>query len=71
MRVIKKVNNLTNYQESKILMLNSNKSKKILNWQTKYNLQQSIRLTSFWFKGFFEKKNILKLTQNQIINYFH
>ena len=70
-RVIKKVNNSTNYQESKILMLNSNKSKKILNWQTKYNLQQSIRLTSFWFKGFFEKKNILKLTQNQIINYFH
>ena len=70
-RVIKKFNNSTNYQESKILMLNSNKSKKLLNWETKYNLQQSIRLTSFWFKGFFEKKNILKLTQNQIINYFH
>jgi CDP-glucose 4,6-dehydratase len=52
-------------------MLNSDKSKKILNWQTKYNLEQSIKLTSFWFKEFFEKKNILKLTKNQIINYFH
>jgi CDP-glucose 4,6-dehydratase len=69
--VLKKVNNSMNYHESKILMLNSNKSKKILNWNTKYNLEQSIKLTSFWFKEFFAKKNILKLTQSQIINYFH
>jgi CDP-glucose 4,6-dehydratase len=70
-RVIKKNNNSNSYHESKILMLNSDKSKKILNWQTKYNLEQSIKLTSFWFKEFFAKKNILKLTQNQITNYFH
>jgi CDP-glucose 4,6-dehydratase len=69
--VIKKVYNSTNYYESKILMLNSDKSKKILNWHTKYNLEQSIKLTSFWFKEFFAKKDILKLTQSQIINYFH
>jgi CDP-glucose 4,6-dehydratase len=70
-RVIKKVNSSKNYYESKILMLNSDKSKKILNWQTKYNLEQSIKLTSFWFKEFFAKKNIFKVTQNQIINYFN
>ena len=70
-RVIKKVNSSKNYHESKILMLNSDKSKKILNWQTKYNLEQSIKLTSFWFKEFFAKKDILKLTQTQITNYFH
>jgi len=69
-KVIKKTNSLKNYHESKILMLNSDKSKKILNWQTKYNLEQSIKLTSCWFKDFFEKKNILEVTQNQIINYF-
>jgi CDP-glucose 4,6-dehydratase len=69
-RVIKKTNSLKNYHESKILMLNSDKSKKILNWQAKYNLEQSIKLTSSWFKEFFAKKNILKVTQNQIINYF-
>ena len=68
--VIKKVNNSKNYYESKILMLNSDKSKKVLNWQTKYNLEQSIKLTAAWFKEFFVKKNILKVTQNQIINYF-
>ena len=70
-RVIKKVNSSKNYHESKILMLNSDKSKKILNWQTKYNLEQSIKLTSFWFKEFFAKKNILKLTQTQITNYLN
>jgi CDP-glucose 4,6-dehydratase len=69
--VIKKVNNSSNYRESKILMLNSDKSKKILNWHTKYNLEQSIKLTSFWFKEFLAKKDILKLTQSQIISYFH
>ena len=69
--VIKKANSSKNYHESKILMLNSDKSKKILNWDAKYNLEQSIKLTSCWFKEFFAKKNILKVTQNQIINYFH
>jgi CDP-glucose 4,6-dehydratase len=68
-KVLKKADGLKNYHESKILMLNSNKSKKILNWQTKYNLEKSIKLTSFWFKEFFAKRNILKVTQNQIINY--
>ena len=52
-------------------MLNSDKSKKILNWQPKYNLEQSIKLTSFWFKELLAKKNILKVTQKQIMNYFH
>ena len=70
-KVIKKHNIKKHYNESKILMLNSNKSKKILNWQNKYNLEQSIKLTSFWFKKYLEKKNILKATQDQILNYFH
>ena len=70
-KVLKKADGLKNYHESKILMLNSNKSKKILNWQSKYNLEKSIKLTSFWFKEFFAKRNILRVTQNQIINYFH
>ena len=70
-KVIKKNNSLKNYYESKILMLNSNKSKKILNWETKYNLEQSIQLTTLWFRAFIENKNILKLTQDQIRNYFN
>ena len=70
-KVTKKNNSSKNYHESKILMLNSNKSKKILNWKTKYNLEQSIKLTTLWFKAFIENKNVLKLTQDQIRNYFN
>ena len=54
-------------------MLNSKKSKKILKWKSKYNLKQSINLTSLWFKQCISEKNknILKLTQDQIRNYFN
>jgi len=72
-KVIQKKNISKSYYESKILMLNSEKSKKILKWKSKYNLAQSIKLTSFWFKELISKKNksILKVTQNQIRNYFN
>jgi UDP-glucose 4-epimerase len=51
-------------------MLNSNKSKKTLNWRPKYNLEESIKLISFWHKEFLAKKNILKISQKQILDYF-
>ena len=49
-------------------MLDSSKSKKTLRWNTKYNLKQSINLTSSWFRlSIYKKnKNILKFTQEQI-----
>ena len=59
-----------NYYESKILMLNSEKSKKDLNWKARYNLKNSIKLIAFWHKDFLAKKNILKVSQKQIMNYF-
>jgi CDP-glucose 4,6-dehydratase len=68
-RVIKNTS-LKNYYESKILMLNSTKSKDILNWTQKYNLKESIKLISFWHKQFLAKNDILKVSQRQIINYF-
>jgi CDP-glucose 4,6-dehydratase len=72
-KVIQKKGSSKSYYESKILMLNSEKSKKILKWKSKYNLEQSIKLTSLWFKELISKKNknILKVTQNQIRNYFN
>ena len=45
-----------NYYESKILMLNSEKSKKDLNWKARYNLKNSIKLIAFWHKDFLAKK---------------
>ncbi|MBM4209989.1 MAG: CDP-glucose 4,6-dehydratase [Gammaproteobacteria bacterium] len=69
-KVIKKNNNSKNYFESKLLMLNSEKSKKTLNWKSKYNIYESIKLISYWHKDFLMKKNILKICQDQILNYF-
>ena len=72
-QVIKKKSSLRNYKESKVLMLNSNKSKKVLKWNSKYNLEESINLTSEWLKQFIDKKNknILEVTQDQIRKYFN
>ena len=69
-KVIKKNNISKNYHESKLLMLNSGKSKKTLNWKTKYNLNQSIKLISYWHKDFLINKSALKICQEQILNYF-
>lgn len=72
-KIIKKKNNLRKYKESKVLMLNSDKSKKMLRWKSEYNLEQSIKLTSTWFKQFNDKKNqnILEVTQDQIREYLN
>jgi len=69
-KVIKKNNTSKNYYESKLLMLNSEKAEKSLNWKTKYSLNQSIKLISYWHKDFLVKKNALKICQEQILNYF-
>ena len=69
-KIIKKKGNSKDYPESRILLLNSHRSKKILSWQTKYNIQKSIKLTSTWFKDYLLKKNILRITQKQILDYF-
>lgn len=69
-RVTKKNSSSIKYYESKVLMLNSEKSKKTLNWRAKYNLKESIKLIASWHKEFLAKKNILNISRKQIINYF-
>jgi CDP-glucose 4,6-dehydratase len=69
-KIIKRNINSNRYYESKVLMLNSEKSKKTLNWRAKYSLKESIKLIASWHKAFLEKKNILRISQNQIIDYF-
>jgi CDP-glucose 4,6-dehydratase len=69
-KVVKKNKISKDYYESKLLMLNSKKSKKTLNWKPKYSLNKSVELISDWHKQFLMKKNILRICQEQIINYF-
>jgi len=69
-KIIKKKLNSRKYYESQVLMLNSLKAKKFLGWKAKYNLKESIKLVSIWHKEFLEKKNILKISEKQIMDYF-
>ena len=59
------------FKESKILKLNSNKSKKILNWKNIWSMKKSIKETAKWYEQYiFNKKNITMFTLDQIRRYF-
>ena len=58
--------------ESKFLQLDCNKAKKILNWESRLDANQSTLLAANWYKSFFENKNsknIYALCLSQINEY--
>ena len=56
-------------KESKLLKLNSNKSKMILNWEPILNFNEAVYLTTVWYRKFYMKKNCFNLSKNQILYY--
>tara|TARA_B100001057_G_scaffold67099_1_gene60788 strand:+ start:363 stop:1436 length:1074 start_codon:yes stop_codon:yes gene_type:complete len=61
-KIIKK----KNFFENKLLNLNSNKAKNILEWKTRLNIYSNIKLTIEWYKFYLENKNKKKLLKNSI-----
>jgi len=61
-----KLNQRKQYHESKFLSLNINKAKKELNWSPRLNLNQTINLSVNWYKSYFRKENMKKITDDQI-----
>ena len=62
--------NKISYKESDILKLNSNKSKKTLGWNSKYNISTSLKLISEWEIFLTKnKKEILNFSKEQILSY--
>lgn len=57
------------FKESKYLKLNTQKARRELKWKALLNFDENIYFTAEWYKKFYEKKNIEKLTNSQI-NYF-
>jgi CDP-glucose 4,6-dehydratase len=55
--------------ESKILMLNSEKAKKQLSWNSLISLSNAIKLTYEWYERAINSKDYLNITRNQIVNY--
>ena len=59
--------------ETKMLVLNTKKAERILNWKTRLNVRAATILTIEWYKIFYQKKKnkkiITEFTKKQIINY--
>lgn len=65
-----KIDKKKNFYETKLLHLNSNKAKKILNWSCVFNLKETISYTIDWYKNYYTKvNNIYDFSVNQIKQY--
>lgn len=59
-----------NKHEAKLLKLDSTKAKKKLGWYPKLNIEECLDLTFKWYKTYYtDKKNIIKITNQQIERY--
>jgi len=56
--------------ESMLLKLNNNKAKKLLDWQPKLKIDKTLQDTFTWYKDFYNKQDIISLTNNQINSFF-
>lgn len=56
--------------EAQFLKLDSSKIKRSLGWSPKININKAVELTVDWEKGYYQGKDIDKIIEDQIINYF-
>jgi len=52
--------------EARLLKLDSAKAKNELKWSPKLSLDEAVKITVQWYRGFKDKKNLTELTGNQI-----
>ena len=65
-----KIKNSNKFYESSLLQLNNTKSKKILNWRAKLNINETIDFVVEWYKNFkTNKQTIFLVSQEQIIKF--
>ena len=57
--------------ESRLLKLNSQKSRKLLGWKCKLNLRQSLNFTINWYKSYYKskRKNVYDISINSLKKY--
>lgn len=56
--------------EARLLKINSHKTQKFLNWQAKLGIETILKLTCDWYQAFYNKKDVVGLTNQQINNFF-
>ncbi len=57
--------------EAQLLKLDSEKAKKLLNWQAKLDIKTILKLACDWYQAFYNGQDIVKLTNQQINNFFN
>jgi CDP-glucose 4,6-dehydratase len=58
------------FSEAHFLQLDSGKARKLLGWQPSLTFEDSARMTTQWYRAYYEEKNSAqKVTQEQIFNY--
>jgi CDP-glucose 4,6-dehydratase len=60
----------TQPHEAKSLSLDISKALFKLNWSPQWGLEQAIDKTVFWYKSYFEQKDMLKISKQQIEEYY-
>ncbi len=64
-----KVKKQASFNESTLLQLNSIKAQKILNWNNKLKLFETIKLVGEWYRTYYSSKKKVILTKDQILMY--
>ena len=57
-------------KEANLLNLNSSKATKVLKWKNIMTFDETVKMTASWYEKFFEKKDMKKVTHQQIETYF-
>ena len=62
--------NKTNFYESNLLKINSNKARMKLKWKCILNFKQMIYMVTIWYKNYYSKKeNMYQVSLKQIREY--
>lgn len=64
-----KKSNGKNPHEANLLLLDSSKAKKYLNWMPKLKIEKAVKFTADWYSAFYAKKDMTDFTLNQIKEY--
>tara|TARA_B100000700_G_scaffold233634_1_gene258862 strand:- start:1057 stop:1500 length:444 start_codon:yes stop_codon:yes gene_type:complete len=59
----------SSFFESKLLKLNSNKAQRLLKWKCKLSLKESLKITIEWYKKYYQKKNVYKISLETLKKY--
>ena len=63
-----KAGSLNKHKEAGLLKLNSNKAKNKLKWKTVLNFEETMKMTTIWYKNYY-RKNSISISNKQIRNF--